>query len=112
MASSLWLIFIPFEESTEEYLKDVNVPFNAEFFITAAQVLGERDIGLERSYRVADGYPLRVSNWGTWLHTSDTIKFNYESQDYIYAKRNNLEGFPIRASSKDVCIKAISFFCF
>lgn len=104
MSSSFWLIFTPFEEGPEEYLRDVNVPFNAEFFMTALQVVGERNIYLKRCYRVSEDYPLRVSELAVWEPISNEFTI---ADEFVYKTRNNLEGLPIKVSSKDVSIKAI-----
>lgn len=60
-------------------------------------------VQLEEVYRVAKGYPLRVVKYGIYSHG----KLTHPTELSLYSRRNDLEGYPIRASTKDVSKNAV-----
>lgn len=96
MADYKWLIFLSPNMSTDQYLKRVNTPFNSE--IMTAKLKNDL-VDLEEGYRVADNYPLRILKYGS---LNSNKKFVAMSEKYLYARRKDMEGFPIRATTRDV----------
>lgn len=96
MADFLWLVFLRNDETTESFLKDVNTPFDIHMVL--GRVQDDNNVELEEAYRVSEGYPLRVSKFGSWNETS----FIAPQSPSVYSRRRDLEGFPVRVSSKEV----------
>ena len=98
MASYKWLIFL-INTTTSDFLKDVNTPFNSE--IVTARIIEDK-AELEEGYRVAKSYPLRVSKYGIW--TAKKFIGLSTRNDFLYRRRKDMEGFPVRASTRDVSL--------
>lgn len=97
MSEYKWLIFLPHNVTTDEYLKKINAPFNSEI-ITGKF---EKDkVEFEISHRVAEDYPLQVIPHGTF-HTDEGL-VGLPRNDYIYKRRNDMEGFQVRTATWEV----------
>lgn len=94
MSEFLWLIILPSNTTTQDLLKEVDTPFDA-LIITACI---EDTVHLEEAYRVDPSYPLRVQKYGSW----DGTKLTAPSFLFLYNQRKDMEGFPVKAATKDV----------
>lgn len=98
MAEHHWLIFLTENASTNGYLKNADTPFNAELFVAK---LTEENVEIEEAYRVAKDYPLRISKYGVWENPTRNF-ISLTDNQFLYLRRDNLEGIPLRASTRNV----------
>lgn len=107
MSEFKWLIFLLNNMTTSDFLKNVDTPFNSEI-ITAK--FRENKVELEEGFRVAEDFPLRVVKYGIW--TAKNFVGISTPNDYLYRRRKDMEGFPVRASTRNVsaiCSKNFSW---
>ena len=100
MAQYKWLIFLTENMTTEDFLKEVDTPFNSELFV--AKVTKE-NVVFEEAYRVEKNYPLRISKYGVWENVRKKF-VRLAKHEYLYMRRDDLEGIPLRASTRNVNI--------
>ena len=96
MKGSIWLVFLGRKKDPRQFLEKVNTPFNANIIL--AKIVNTTAVNFQEAYRVEDKYPLRILEYGSFINGVVTFpKFLS-----LYSRRHDLEGFPVRVSTKDV----------
>ena len=96
MRGSIWVIFLHRNQNPSKFLEKVNTPFNTDLIL--ARMINTEMMLLDEAYRVEEKYPLRIFNYGSYANG----KLTFPTFFSLYSRRYDMEGYPVRLSTRDV----------
>ena len=103
MSNVNWLLFLDTNTSLEQFFTDINIPFNCQFMV--AQPQSNHVVVLTEVYRVSPTLPLQTYRFGNWTVGGG---LTWPPQG-LYRRRNNLQGLELKAGSRMVQCRVVSF---
>lgn len=100
MKGPLWLVILHPATLREEYLEDVNIPFDVD--LVTLQRVDERMIAIHEAYRVSKDRPLKVLHFGNWTLENGLLSPSHVS---LYYRRKDLEGISMKVAASEVGFK-------
>ncbi|PSN34359.1 Ionotropic receptor 140 [Blattella germanica] len=93
LSGPIWLLLLDESSSIEDFLEETYIPFDCKFLVSQSSDNGL--IILHEVYRVAEGLPLQIENFGYWQSETE---YNFTQMSFYY-RRSNLQELVIPAAT-------------
>lgn len=105
LSDSLWILVMNSTMNYETFLDNIYLPLHSQVFIIHGKQVLE-------VYRIAQDYPLEITQVGDWNSQSDHFMKNI---DHLWQRRSNLKGVKLRITTlevrKTIITEGRSFHC-
>jgi hypothetical protein len=94
MDDTIWLTFLEFGQSLQEFVGATDIRFDVQFLVAQPT---DKEVQIFEVYRVASGTPLRIRLFG-----ASGGPLSIPPYSYLYHRRRSLEGHVMKTASLNV----------